>query len=270
MTVDTVRNSVGCQWMVTVTAVTIRESITPVTEEPPVDMTIEELAERSGVAPRTIRYYQAEKLLQKPERDPSDHRVARYSDEHVERLRLVGELRDRGLKLPAIRNLLQEGDSSTRVADWLGLDETLRGAWRQDPPRLVNSNDLDNLIRDAPAGARGQLEDAHLVVRQGDAWLLVNPGLLELTMGLVRDGVRLDLVLEAGDILQTHLSKAADELIELFVTALGQGFGKGSDTSSLVTALRPSTGDAARLIFGHQLERAIEVLLADTKRLGRR
>ena len=233
-------------------------------------MTLEELAGRSGVAPRTIRYYQAEKLLQKPERDRHDARVARYGEAHLERLRLVGELRDRGLKLPAIRNLLQEGDASTRVSDWLGLDETLRGAWRQDAPRLLDSAELDELIHDAPPGARGQLEDAHLVVRQGDAWLLTNPGLLELTMGLVRDGVRLDLVLEAGDILQTHLSKAADELIELFVTALGQGFGKGADTSALVTALRPSTGDAARLIFGHQLERAIEALLADTKRLGKR
>lgn len=237
-------------------------------------MTIEELSERSGVAPRTIRYYQGERLLQKPERDANDHRVARYGDEHLERLRLVGELRDRGLKLPAIRNLLQEGDSSTRVADWLGLDETLRGAWRQDPPRLVNRDELNGLIRDAPVGARGQLEDARLIRRQGDAWLVTNPGLLELTMGLVRDGVRLDLVLEAGDILERHLGSAADELIELFVTALGKGFGKGlgngSDTAALVAALRPSTGDAARLIFGHQLERAIEALLADTKRLAKR
>ena len=40
-------------------------------------MTIEELADRSGIAPRTIRFYQGEKLLQKPERDRTDGRVWR-------------------------------------------------------------------------------------------------------------------------------------------------------------------------------------------------
>ena len=59
-------------------------------------MTIEELSERSGIAPRTIRFYQGEKLLQKPERDRSDGRVARYGPAHLERLRLVGELREIG------------------------------------------------------------------------------------------------------------------------------------------------------------------------------
>ena len=56
-------------------------------------LTLEELSERTGVAPRTIRFYQAEKLLPKPERDRADGRVARYGPVHVERLRLVGELR---------------------------------------------------------------------------------------------------------------------------------------------------------------------------------
>jgi hypothetical protein len=37
----------------------------------------------------------------------------------------------------------------------------------------------------------------------------------------------------------------------------------------LVDALRPAAGEGARIIFGQQLERAIEELLADTKRLRR-
>ena len=82
--------------------------------------------------------------------------------------------------------------------------------------------------------------------------------------------MRIDLVVEAGTILQKHLGKAADELIDLFVTALGQGFGAGADTATLVNALRPAAGDAAGVIFGLQLERAIAALLADTKRLAKR
>jgi DNA-binding transcriptional MerR regulator len=233
-------------------------------------LTLQELSEVSGVAARTIRFYQAEKLLEKPERDRKDARVARYGQHHVERLRLVGELRDRGLKLPAIRTLLQEGDSSTRVADWLGLDETLRGSWGHDAPRLVSRDELTEMTRDTPPGTQGHLEDARLLVRQGDAWLMPTPALLELTIRLITDGVEGNLVVEAGSILQRHLGKAADQLIDLFVDATGQDFGTGSDPATLVHALRPAAGDAARIIFGQQLERAIAALLADTKRMGKR
>lgn len=233
-------------------------------------MTLEQLADLSGVPARTIRFYQAEKLLQKPERDRKDARMARYGSHHLERLRLVGELRDRGLKLPAIRTLLQEGDASTRVSDWLGLDATLRGSFGPDAPRLMSRSELAQLLAATPPGTQGHLEDAGLLRRQGDAWLVPGPALLDLAVRLIADGVDVDLVLSAGSILQRHLGKAAEELIDLFVAAIRQGYGTGAEPAALVEALRPAAGDAARVIFGLQLERAIGDLLADTKRLGKR
>jgi hypothetical protein len=85
----------------------------------------------------------------------------------------------------------------------------------------------------------------------------------------VRSGVDVEIVIEARAILGEHLGRAADQLIDLFVTAVRQGLGQGVRTSVLVDALRPAAGEAARIIFGQQLERAIEELLADTKRLRR-
>lgn len=230
-------------------------------------LTLDELAEVSGLVARTIRFYQAEKLLQKPERDARDARLARYGPAHVERLRLIGELRDRGLKLPAIGALLHAGDANTRIADWLGLDESLRGSWGLDKARLIQREELADLVAGHPPGTQGHLEEAGLLVRQGDAWLITAPSLLELALKLIADGVRSDLVLQAGAILQRHLGKAADELIDLFVTARSQGFGSGTDTAELVGALRPIAGDAARMIFAQQLEQAIDKLLSDTRRL---
>ena len=81
-----------------------------------------ELAARSGVAPRTIRFYQSQGLLPKPRRHGRD---ARYDDGHEERLRLVAELQDRGLTLGAIRDLVgREGKETLSVADWLGKPAT--------------------------------------------------------------------------------------------------------------------------------------------------
>ena len=232
-------------------------------------MTLEQLAAVTGIPARTIRYYQAEKLLQKPNRDRKDARVARYTEEHVERLRLVAELRDRGLKLPAIRTLLEEGDSTTKVADWLGLDASLRGSWGHDEPRIVSSAELAESLAGTPPGTQGLLEEAGLFTRQGHAWLVPSEPLMDVVTDLVRSGVDVEIVIEAKAILGKHLGKAADQLIDLFVTAVRQGLGRGVHTSVLVDALRPAAGEAARIIFGQQLERAIEELLSDTKRLRR-
>ena len=233
-------------------------------------MSIEELSEATGLAPRTIRFYQAEKLLQKPQRDDGDHRVARYAQEHVERLRLIGELRDRGLKLPAIRGLLHEGDASTRVADWLGLDESLRGSWGHDAPAVISREELGTLLKEVPPGTQGYLEDGGLLIREGDAWVLRSPALVELFLGAIRSGIRADLMVEAAAILQTQLGRAADELVDLFVEAVKGGFGRGIAIETLTTAGKSSVGDAARIIFGIEIQRAIEALLSDTKRLGKR
>jgi DNA-binding transcriptional MerR regulator len=233
-------------------------------------MTLEELASATGVPARTVRYYQAEKLLQKPHRAKEDARVARYGPEHVERLRLIGELRDRGLKLPAIRNLVQDADASTRVADWLGLDRSLRGSWGHDDPRIVSSGELAEMLAGTPPGSRGTLEEAGMFSRQGHAWLVPSEDLLGVAVSLVRSGVDIDLVVEAARILSEHLGAAADQLTELFVTSLRQGYGAGVDTLVLTEALRASAGEAARVIFGQELVRAIDELLEDPKRLGRR
>lgn len=232
-------------------------------------MDLEQLAEVSGVAPRTIRFYQTKKVLPPPAKDPSDARLARYGAEHAERLRLIGELQDRGLKLPAIKDLFDQKDAGVRVENWLGLDEA-RGSWVPASPRLVERDELARMLAGTPRGTKGQLEGARMIARQANAWLIHNPPLLDLVIGLIRDGVRTDLVLEAGAILHRQLGKAADQLIDLFARALSEGFGGGSDTRTLVDTLRPVAGDAAQLMFGQQLERAIDTLLADTKRLGKR
>ncbi len=230
-------------------------------------MTLDELADASGVPPRTIRYYQAEKLLQKPNRDRSDARVARYTEEHIERLNLVSELRDRGLKLPAIRGLLEARDTSSSVADWLGLDSHLRGSWGHDEPRIVSTSELAKMLDGTPPGTQGLLEDAGFFTRQGHAWLVPSEPLLGVAVNLVRNGVDVDVVVDATDILGKYLGKAADQLIVLFVQAVRQGLGNGVLTSIMVDAMRESAGEAARIMFGQQLERAIDELLSDTKRL---
>ena len=91
-----------------------------------------ELAAASGVSERTIRYYQAEHLLPRPAKKGRD---AVYADDHLERLRLIGELRDRGLTLHTIRELVATDHPARTVSEWLGVDATLTAPWSDDRPR---------------------------------------------------------------------------------------------------------------------------------------
>ena len=69
----------------------------------PGEYTIDDLAVRTGVPSRTIRFYQARGVLPAPRKRG---RVAYYDDSHAERLKIVGELQDKGLRLRAIRALI--------------------------------------------------------------------------------------------------------------------------------------------------------------------
>src|SRR6476661_7929042 len=64
---------------------------------------IEQLARTAGVAVDTIRFYQGKGLLDAPRRDG---RVTWYGDGHLERLRRIRDLQQRGFTLTVIQRFL--------------------------------------------------------------------------------------------------------------------------------------------------------------------
>jgi Ca-activated chloride channel family protein len=64
---------------------------------------LDELAERAGVSPRTVRYYVQRGLLPAPEFKGPD---TAYGDEHLHRLRAIRALQERHLPLDAIEATL--------------------------------------------------------------------------------------------------------------------------------------------------------------------
>jgi DNA-binding transcriptional MerR regulator len=64
---------------------------------------LDELSSEADVTPRTIRYYIAEGLLPPPD---SAGRHARYTQEHLDRLRLIARMKEQYLPLKEIRRRL--------------------------------------------------------------------------------------------------------------------------------------------------------------------
>lgn len=83
---------------------------------PDPDLTVEELATTLGTRVSTIRLYQREGLLARPE---VRGRVAYYGSDHIDRLRQIARLQSRGFSLAAIRALIDTWERGGSLEDLL-------------------------------------------------------------------------------------------------------------------------------------------------------
>lgn len=226
------------------------------------ELSLDEIAEHSGVSTRSIRYYQSQGLLEKPRRDGRD---ARYNAQHIERLTLIAEMQERGLKLEAIRSLLgRDGNRHRSVTDWLGLDEALRDRWVQDQPATMTLTEVHRLLDARPKRLVGELVDEKVIERQADGTFLIpSPAMLSITLRLSDAHVNIDVATRAADLLRRRLNKAAEDLVALFNSETGRSFaGKGTpkEVSVALEAVRPIALDAAAVILAQEMERALHKL----------
>jgi len=223
---------------------------------------LQELADRSGLPVRTIRWYQSEGLLPRPEKHGRD---AVYRREHLDRLELIAELRDRGLTLTAIRDLVARSRPASTVAEWLGIDATLTAPWSDDRPSIVDREGLEQLIGGRRAGLLAELQDAGYVnPTDGGGWLVPSPTLLELALQLHDAGIAVDLTGRLRDLLRRRLAKAVDDAVKMLVERTGAGFAGNASAEELATAigaLRPIARETTSLILAQEVERALRELV---------
>lgn len=241
----------------------------------PATYSLAELAAASGVSERTIRYYQAEHVLPRPAKQGRD---AVYDDGHRERLQLINELRDRGLTLHTIRELVAGDHPARTVAAWLGVDATLTAPWSDDRPRTVSRDELTAMVTrqvgERP-GLIGELQDAGYVQLQRDGtWYVPSPSLLDHAVGLGRAGVDVELSGRMRDLLRRRLARAVDDTVKLFTDRAGSGFAGSASPDELATALgalRPIAQEMSSVILAQEVERALGDLVrrARTTRTGR-
>jgi len=222
------------------------------------EYTIDELAAAAKVPSRTIRFYQSRGALMPPE---IRGRVAYYGTAHIERLKLIAQLQDRGLRIDAIRDLLTSIDrGEVDLAEWLGVEQQVNAPWANDQPRTVTEEALYDLVGSRRAGLLADLLRHGMIERHGDVYLVQSPALLGIAMRLESAGIDLGTALRAEGVVRKHVGRAAGELVEMFVQRFGEGaispreFGPGFDS------LRVLGMEAVRLIFGRAMEQELRKL----------
>lgn len=226
------------------------------------EYTIDEISAHLRMPSRTVRFYQSRGALMPP---TLRGRVAYYDGGHVERLKLIGQLQDRGLRIDAIVDLVESIDKGeTDWAEWLGVQQEVQSSWANDHPRTLTDAELYELAGTRRPGLLADLTRANLIERRGDRWLLSSPALLSVAMKLEAAGIDLSTAVAASEILRKHLAKAASELVARFVKS-AEGGEVAADPASMFQALRQSGIDAVRVMFGREMERQMRTLLESGK-----
>ncbi len=86
-------------------------------------MQIQELAKKTGLSVYTIRFYEKQGLLDSRHVVREDNHYRNYSDEAIERLKLVKKFQGVGCSLDEIKEILQAKDDNTvsnqQVIEWI-------------------------------------------------------------------------------------------------------------------------------------------------------
>ena len=226
-------------------------------------LTIDELAAASRVPSRTIRFYQSRGALQTPQ---IRGRVAYYGNHHVERLKLIAQLSDRGLRIDAIGDLMKRIDrGEVDLAEWLGVEQEMQAPWGADQPRTVTEAELYDIVGSRRPGLLADLTRAEIVERKGDVYLVGSPALLAIAIKLETVGIDLETATKASAILRKHLGRAVNELVDLFVGRVRDGQLGITDAGKLFGAFRTVGVDAVRLLFAREMEGELRKLLASGK-----
>ena len=110
---------------------------------------IGELAREAGISVRTLRYYQERKLLPPPRRQG---RIGWYSQAHLNRLRVIGQLLARGHALGGIGELLSAWEQGYDLADLLGFERAMTAPWSDEIPVQVTVAEISNLGQSGKSG----------------------------------------------------------------------------------------------------------------------
>ncbi|MBB5107830.1 DNA-binding transcriptional MerR regulator [Streptomyces spectabilis] len=174
---------------------------------PPVrEYRMDELAEAAGITVRTVRFYRERGLIPPPRREG---RIAWYDDHHLARLRTIAALLERGHTLQGIAELAEAFEKGRDVAELLGID----GPSEETPVRLTPEELADRFAGQVtPENLSAAMEFGYLGT-DGDDIVHISHRLLDASAALVRKGIPLASVMEAGQRIREH----ADALAELFI-----------------------------------------------------
>jgi len=226
------------------------------------EMTIDEVARRTGMTVRNIRAHQSRGLVPPPE---VRGRTGYYGDEHLARIELIKELQADGFNLEAIRRLLESArGSSSEVLDF---SRKLRAGFEDEEPEILTEEEMaerwggpldpELMARSERLGLLHMLGDGRIEI--------LSPRLQRAGVELARLGVPPGTALDVTAQLRTHARGVARVFIDLFMESVWKPFSRAGrpeeewpQVREALERLRPLASEALLAIFQQVMSEAVE------------
>jgi DNA-binding transcriptional MerR regulator len=240
-------------------------------------LTIDELARRTGMTVRNIRAHQSRGLLPPPD---VRGRTGYYGGDHIARIELIRELQSDGFKLEAISRLLESaGGSSDEV---LRFTRAVKAPFEDEEPQIITPEELAERYGDAGDKAPELLRRAEKlgILRPLAAgnFAELSPRLARAAAELAALGVSSETALSVAREIRKHADAVAKTFVELFVREVWKPFeDQGRPEHDLprvreaVERLRPLASDALLAVFQLAMSDAVDQRVGrELERLDRR
>ena len=198
------------------------------------EMTVDELAARTGMTVRTLRFYASEGLLPPPHRRG---RVAYYDARHRMRLDLVRTLQKHGYTLSAIQRVLDRIPENA-TPDEYAVQSAVLAPWLSE-----QTEELDRAGLERRVGRRIDDDQVEYLVTLGalehrpDGTYLAAPALLGHALELMDLPVPQAVLRESAEIIDKHATAVADGLTDLFARAIWGPYQRGEIDHEQVVAI---------------------------------
>jgi len=230
-----------------------------VPDEPRDDrLTVEQLAQATGMTVRNIRNHQSRGLLPPPD---VVARTGYYGPAHVERLNLIREMQADGFNLEAIRRLLAGGDDRL-----VRFRRAVTAPFEAEAPEIITQEEL--VERFGPVDARNleKAERLELLVPVGEGrYEVPSPTLLHAAEEAVERGIDLGAALETVARVQRSMGSASRAFVRLFLEELWKPLRAAPDleerwpeVAESIEKLRPVASETVLALFKQTMSAEIE------------
>ncbi len=226
------------------------------------DLTIDELAQRTGMTVRNIRAHQSRGLLPPPD---VRGRTGYYGPSHLARIELIREMQGQGFNLQAIRRLVDAAPGSSEEP--LRFLRAVAEPYTQEQPEGADARRPRaalGLHRPGAAGARGQV-GVVATARRRLAMRTSARGSRARARSLEALGVPADVGLELATTIRRHADGVARAYVKLFVEQVWKPFEEAGapedrwpEVRDALERLRPLAADTLLAIFGVAMADASE------------
>lgn len=224
-------------------------------------LTVEQLAARTGMSVRNIRNHQSRGLLPPPE---VRSRVGYYGEEHVQRLRLIQEMQAQGFKLTAIKRLIGEHGPSTE--QFLGLKRAVTAPLETESPEVLSEAELAERFQTSGQRDLAKAQRLGLLVPIGDGLFEApSPTMLRAAEEVLARGVPLAAALAVVEKVKRSSETTSRAFVQLFLEEVWKPFNQAGqprdrwpEITEAIERLRPLASEVVLAAFKQTMECEVE------------